>query len=339
MKLTYKTDYLQLIHPFTISSNSRTFTPIVFITLESDGLIGFGEASLPPYLPDNQENVIEFLQSLNLQKFHLETPVENVLDYIFRVEPDHFPAKAALDMALYDLYGKKENKPLYKIFNSLPDLMPETSCTIGIDSEEIIKQKVEELERFCVLKVKLGTEEDKNIIQTIRKITNKPIYIDANQGWKTSKEALEKIEWLYDQNIVMIEQPMPKNMILDQQWLHERSPLPLIADEDCQGIQDIEGLNGRYSGFNIKLMKCGGLREAQQMIELGREASFKIMIGCMNESSCAVMAAATLAPKADWVDLDGPFLIQNNPFEDPEIKNGKIVLKDSPGIGLTLRKG
>jgi len=333
MKLSFKNYFLELIHPFSISSNTRTETPIVLTQLESRGLIGYGEASLPPYLEESQESVNQFLKGLDFSRMDDTVPIDTILDFINTGYGNAF-AKASLDIAIHDLFGKIQNKPLYKTLGSNPERMPITSCTLGMASEELLEQKVREAERFSVLKVKLGGAEDKAIIRTIRKFSSKPLYIDANQGWSDPIHALDMITWLSDQGALLIEQPLPKGMRSEQAWLYDRSPLPLIADESCQNESDISGLKGLFSGINIKLMKCGGIREGLKMIHTARNLDMKIMIGCMNESSCAIMAAAALAPQCDYVDLDGPFLIKNNPFEDPEIREGKIVLSERPGLGL-----
>ncbi len=337
MVLTFRSFSLRLIHPFSISVNTRTETPVVFIEIISERLIGYGEASLPPYLSESQNSVIEFLTKVNLSKFTLDDPISQVLDYIEQISPENYAAKSAIDMAVHDLWGKKRGKALYELVGSNPQSMPLTSCTLGMATEALMDQKIKEADKFKILKIKLGGEKDREMVEWIRRRSDKPLYIDANQGWKSPGQALDMIEWLSNKNVVFIEQPLPKGMIEEQAWLLSRSPLPLIADEACQTSQDIAGLVGLYSGINIKLMKCGGIREAGKMIAEGRSRDMKIMIGCMNESSCAVLAAAALAPKCDYVDLDGPFLIENNPFQDPIIQDGKIVLKDIPGIGLVQK--
>ncbi len=326
---------LNLIHPFSISNNTRSSTPTVQVEIEFEGLIGYGEASLPPYLQENQETVSVFFRKVDFSTFKSTSNMEEILDYIQQIDTGNAAAKAALDMAIHDFFGKKRKIPLHSMLGSNINWMPPTAYTLGIDTEDILIKKIEESHGFQILKVKLGGQNDQQMIDTIRKYTSRPIYVDANQGWKTPSEALKMILWLEKRNVVLIEQPLPKNKTQAQKWLFERSPLPLLADEDCQGIGDISGIIDRYSGINIKLMKCGGLREAQKMIALARKNSLKVMIGCMNESSCGVLAAAALAPQADYVDLDGPFLINNNPFEDPQINEGRIMLNSKPGIGLT----
>lgn len=334
--LRFKPYTLQLKYPFGVAGNTRTTTPVVLTEIEYDGVIGYGEASLPPYLGETQKSVISFLSQLSLASFSPFEPKE-ILIYVNNLLPGNTAAKASIDIALHDLFGKLNNIPCYKMFGANPSLMPKTSITIGIDTEEVIAKKVNETAGFDVLKIKLGSADDKKIINTIRNATQKTLSVDVNQGWKDKHFALEMIQWLNEQNVLFVEQPMPKEMLNEISWLTERSPLPIIADESIQRLSDLDNIKNGCHGINIKLMKCTGMYEAKQLIDKAREYNLKILIGCMNESSCANMAAAQLAPLADWVDLDGPFLINNNPFKDPEIKDGKIVLSETPGIGLELR--
>ena len=334
MILRYKTYFLEFIHPFRIAINTRTQTPIILLELESNGIIGYGEASLPPYLFETQESVIHFFKKVDGDYLDTLSSMDLMLDYIFQLEPGNMAAKAALDIALHDLWAKKSHQTLYSFLGINPSNMRPSSFTLGMDDLKLLPLKLEEAESFKILKVKLGGYNDLEIIKSIRNHSDKPLYIDANQGWTDKELALERIHWLADQGVILIEQPMPKKRELDQAWLLKRSPIPILADEDCQTYEDISQLLGRYTGINIKLMKCGGLREAFKMIKLARELNLEIMMGCMNESSCAIMAGAVPACLVDYIDLDGPFLINNNPFQNPRIKEGIIQFNDSPGLGL-----
>lgn len=333
MELSLKPYTLQLRHSFAISGNTRLETPLVFVLLSHEGFTGYGEASLPPYLPETQETVIAFLSGLQLERFKDPLDTDAVLDYTMAASASDLAAKAAVDMALHDLQGKMLGKPCYELFKSNADKMPETSFTLGMDSPEMMRLKVSEASQFKILKIKLGGPNDKEIIGAVRAVCFKPLCVDANQGWTDKHQALEMIYWLRDEGVKFIEQPMPKAMKKEMIWLTENSPLPTIADESCQTLQDIEAVQGVFRGINIKLMKCGGIREARKMISRARELDLKILMGCMNESSVAVMAAASLAPQCNWADLDGPFLVTNNPFENPEIRNGRIKLTGRAGFG------
>ncbi len=332
--LRYRPYTLELRHVFTVASFSRSTTPVVLTELEYDGIIGYGEASMPPYLGESQESVINFLSKLDLSAFSSPFETAEILSYVDQVDNKNTAAKAALDIALHDLLGKIMQQPFYKIWGLNPDLIPATSYTIGIDTEDMIRKKVEEAQQFKILKVKLGLDTDKMIIDTIRSVTDVPLCADVNQGWKNKEEALEMANWLHERNVVFLEQPMPKEMIDENAWLTEHSPIPTIADEGCQRLADVTALQGVYTGINIKLMKCTGMREAKQMAELARALDMKVMLGCMTETSCAISAAAQLAPLVDWADLDGALLIGNDIYEGMYVENGLCKLPDRPGIGI-----
>ncbi|RYD78243.1 MAG: dipeptide epimerase, partial [Sphingobacteriales bacterium] len=208
------------------------------------------------------------------------------------------------------------------------------SYTIGIDTPEVIREKLKDAENFKVIKVKLGRDNDREIIETIRSLTNVPLYVDANQGWSDRIKAIDLIYWLHNQGVVLIEQPMDKNDLEGNAWLTERSPVPLLADEAVQRLADMDQLKGAYHGINVKLMKSCGMYEGHQMILKAQSFGMKVLIGCMSETSCATLAAAALAPLCNWADLDGPWLTKNNPFTDPPFENGKYRLKNLPGLGL-----
>ncbi|TJZ52425.1 dipeptide epimerase [Sphingobacterium olei] len=332
--LRYRPYTLEMRHVFTVASFSRTTTPVVLTELEYDGIIGYGEASMPPYLGESQESVISFLKQLDLTSFSSPFQTEEILTYVDTLAKNNTAAKAAIDIALHDLLGKIMNQPFYKIWGLNPDLIPPTSYTIGIDTEEMIRKKVAEAGQFKILKIKLGLETDKMIINTIRSVTNTPLCADVNQGWKNKEEALEMAYWLAERNVVFLEQPMPKEQIDDNAWLTAQSPIPTIADEGCQRLSDVTKLHGVYTGINIKLMKCTGMREAKRMAELARSLEMKVMLGCMTETSCAISAAAQLGALVDWADLDGALLIGNDIYNGMTVADGICKLPDRPGIGI-----
>lgn len=329
---------LQLRHTFTLASSSRTTTPDVLTSIEFEGVTGYGEASMPPYLGESVETATRFLSSLNLAQFKDPFMMDDILKYVDLVMPGNPAAKASVDIALHDLVGKLMGQPWYKIWGYDPADTPNTSFTIGIDTPEIVRQKVAEAAPYKILKVKLGHGTDKEMIETIRSITNVPLCVDVNQGWTDKQKALEMIHWLKERGVVFVEQPMPKTAVDDMAWLTENSPLPTMADEAVQRLPDVMKVHGVYSGINIKLMKSTGMREAHEMLLLARSLKMKVMIGCMTETSCAVSAAAQLAPKCDWADLDGNLLISNNPYSGMKIVDGKVTLIDQPGIGISSVK-
>lgn len=334
LKLTFKPYTLELKHVFTVSSNSRTTTPVMLTEIEHDGLVGYGEASMPPYLGESQESVSKFLYKVDLSQFRNPLAIDDILEYVDAIAPYNTAAKASIDIALHDLVGKIISQPWHQIWNYDPHKTPYTSFTIGIDTPQVIQQKVFEATPFSILKVKLGKGNDKEMVESVRAVSDKPLYVDANQGWKDRQYALDMAHWLKEKGVVLIEQPMPKEMIDDTSWLTAHSPLPIIADEAIQRFSELEELQGVYSGINIKLMKSTGMREAHKMLEFAKAGGMKTMIGCMTETSCAISAAAHLTPNADYADLDGSLLIKNDVFEGVTFRNGKITLNDRPGIGV-----
>jgi L-alanine-DL-glutamate epimerase-like enolase superfamily enzyme len=334
MKLSFRPYELQLRHTFTVAGNSRNTTPVVLTEIEYEGLTGYGEASMPPYLGESQESVIKFLNKVNLEQFNDPFMLDDILTYVDSIDVGNRAAKACVDIALHDLIGKLVDLPLYKLWGINPENTPMTSFTIGIATAGEVREKTIEADRFKVLKVKLGGGNDREMINTVRSVTDVPIYVDVNQGWKDKHEALDMVYWLKEQGIEFVEQPLPKTAIDDIAWLTERSPLPIIADEAFQRLSDIATFKGVYSGINIKLMKSTGLREAHKMITVARALDMKVMMGCMTETSCAVSAASQLSPLVDWADLDGNLLISNDLYEGMLVVDGKITLNNRPGIGI-----
>lgn len=329
---------LQLQHTFTVATCSRTETPDVLVSLEHDGIVGFGEASMPPYLGESIESVMAFLAKVDLSQFKDPFALEDILTYVDAIAPGNCAAKAAVDIALHDWIGKAVQQPLYRLWGYNPDSTPFTTYTIGIDTPEVVKEKTLEVEgRFKRLKVKVGIPGDHELIKSIREVSSLPLTVDANQGWTDKEKALEEIFWLKEQGVIMVEQPLSKNRLDDLEWLAARSPLPLFADESLQRLSDVKSLASCFHGINIKLMKCTGLREAQKMITVARSLGMQVMLGCMTETSCAVSAAAQLAPLADLADLDGNLLISNDPFVGMKVVDGKITLNKLPGIGIMKR--
>lgn len=334
--LRYRPYTLTLKHVFTIAAGSRSTTPVVLVALEYDGVAGYGEASMPPYLGESHESVVAFLNRVDLTTFSDPFLTADILTYIDSLAMKNTAAKASIDIALHDLLGKLMGQPLHRIWGYNPKTTPDTTLTIGIDTPEIVRQKVREADSFNILKVKLGLDTDKLMIETIREVTDKPLCVDANQGWKKREEALEMAHWLAERGVIFLEQPMPREQVDDNAWLTAHSPIPTVGDEAVQRLSDVRSAHGVYSGINIKLMKCTGLREAHKMAELARALDMKVMLGCMTETSCAISAAAQLSPVVDWADLDGALLISNDVYQGMTVERGKVVLPDRPGIGIAF---
>lgn len=333
LNLSFSPYELKLRHAFNLAKSSRTTTPDVLVQLEYDGIIGYGEASMPPYLGESVESVTKFLSQLDLVQFSDPFRIEEIHEYMESVAPDNRAAKASVDIALHDLLGKIMQQPWYKIWGLNPGNAPDTSFTIGIDTAEVVRKKVDEAAPYNVLKVKMGLDNDKELVEIIRSKTDRPICVDANQGWNDKNLALEMCHWLAERNCLFVEQPLPKEMIEETAWLRERSPLPIIADEFLQRLPDVSRAYQAYDGINIKLMKSTGMHEAYKMAVLARALGMKVMLGCMTETSCAISAASQLSPMVDWADLDGNLLIANDCFDGAKIVNGKVTIPDRPGIG------
>ena len=328
---------LELKHQFTVATYSRATTPLVLVNLSSEGITGYGEASMPPYLGETQETAINFLLKLDFSAFANPLEIDQILDYVDSVAPGNNAAKASVDIALHDLAGKLKGQPLHKMWGLDPQKAPLSSYTIGIDKPEEMATKAEAIKDFGIIKIKLGTAFDKEIIEAVRKVTELPLMADVNQGWGNREFALEMAHWLKEKGVILLEQPLPKEKQDDLAWLSQQSPIPIIADEGIKRLSDLEKSLGVYNGVNVKLMKSTGLREARKIIDYARKHNMITMIGCMTETSCAVAAASQLSPMCHFADLDGPFLIKNNPFEEIQVKNGCVVIPTKPGIGVDIK--
>jgi L-Ala-D/L-Glu epimerase len=336
MKLSYCPYSLQFKHPFGLAYGSRTKTDVVFIKLEQDGFTGYGESSLPPYLGETQESVIKFIEQARdiVESAGLHSDISQLVSEIDELSENNNAAKAGLDIALHDLFSRSKGKKVWEFLGLAKPVAKDTSVTISIGEIGLIQKKLEETDEFNILKIKLGNTNDKEIIEKIRKHSSKPMVVDVNQGWQTDVFAMEMINWLADKNVLFVEQPMPKENLNDMVWVTRKSPLPTIADESVKRLEEIRNIVGAFSGINLKLMKSTGLNEAVRMIHAAKQKNLKINIGCMTESSCAIAAAAQITAYADWVDLDGPTLVKNNPFSGIEYKNGKVYLSELPGLGV-----
>ena len=333
MRLSLRRFDLQLRHTFTIARGSSTIDPVVVVSLEHDGIVGYGEAAPSMRYGENINSVTSFLTTLDLASFHDPFHLESILRFVDAAAPGNCSAKTAVDIALHDWIGKKLGLPLYKYWGLDKNRTPVTSFTIGIDTPEKLAEKIEEAEEYPLLKIKLGSDHDREIMKTIRGLTKKPLRVDANEGWKTREIAVERIKWLEQEGVEFIEQPMPASDLDGTAWVREHVNLPLIADENSIRLHDVPKLQQAFDGINIKLMKCTGLYEAMKMIHTAHACGMKIMVGCMIETSVGITAAAHLSPLIDYADLDGNVLITNDPFDGVKIVNGKLILPDRPGIG------
>ncbi len=334
MKVSFREYTLRLRHTFTISRGSVDTKQVVIVLLEHDGIVGYGEAAPTSRYGESIETVKAFLGKVDLGRFDNPLQLESILADVDTISEGNYSAKAAIDLALHDWMGKRLGVPLYELWGLDKSKTPLTSFTIGIDKPEMLAQKIDEAEQYPILKIKLGTDDDQQIMTAIRKATKKVLRVDANEGWKNKETAVEKIKWLEQEGVEFVEQPLPASDLEGMAWVRERVNLPLIADEDCIRYHDVPRLQKAFDGINIKLMKCAGLREAMKMIHTARACRMKVMAGCMIETSVAITAAAQLSPLIDYADLDGNILTGNDPFIGVKVREGKLVLPERPGIGI-----
>ena len=333
-KIRYCPYTLNLKYIFRISRGQRSNTPLLLTAIDFDGVTGYGEASMPPLYGESQESAINFIQKVDLSGFNDPYDIDSMMAYVDGIEAGNSAAKASIDIALHDIAGKVASKPVYELFK-LPGVesLP-TSRTIGIDKPDIIKERTLEAKDFQILKVKMGSVNDREVMEAVKSVSDVPLYIDANQGWKEKSLALDNIHWLKEHGVVFVEQPMPVDMKDDMAWLKDESPLPIVGDESIQRLTDVEQADNFYHGINIKLVKSTGLNEGLKMAKLANKKGLKVMLGCMSETSCLISAAFQLASLADWIDLDGNLGVTNNPYQGIETVNGSLINNDVPGIGL-----
>ncbi len=323
----------KLSTPFRIARGVQYTSPNAIVQVTHNDYTGYGEASPTEYSGESQETVLAcialFAGNLGNDPFEIED-LHNRLDKIIRLHPS---AKAAVDMAVYDIMGKMLGVPVYKLLGANARRTPYTSFTIGLDTPSQMAKKALLAKEYPILKIKVGTRHDLEIIKAIRDVTNAVIRVDANTGW-TPKEAIKNIEALVPYNIEFVEQPVAARDLKGLKLVHEHSPLPIIADESCVTVEDIPVVADCVDGINIKLMKCGGILQALKMIHVARAYNLRIMLGCMIESSLAITAAAHLTPLVDYADLDGHLLIDDDAYEGVKVENGKLILPERPGLGV-----
>lgn len=333
MQLKTTLRQIRLQHTFRISRSAQDIVQVVDVEVCHNGITGLGEAAPSARYGEDATTARKMLDQLDLRD---RSPLERT--ELHRELSGYFEgqraAQAALDMAMWDWSGKKASMPVYALLGLDPKKMPATSFTIGIDDPEVMRQKIREAEQYPLLKIKLGGGHDEETIEIVRSETNKPIQVDINEAWER-QEAVDKIKWLEKQNVMLVEQPLPADDIEGTAWVRERVGLPIFADESVRGLGDVAKCAGAFDGINIKLMKCGGPTEAIRMIHMARALGLKVMLGCMIETSLGIAAAAHLAPLADTVDLDGHLLIQDDPYAGLGFNEGRIVLSEKPGLGVS----
>lgn len=336
MKLDIKPFDLKLTTPFRISRHVQYSAANVLAQITHEGVTGLGEAAPSEHYGEYRETVLATLALLGDDLGEDPLALEDILSHLDRRIRLNPSAKAALDMALYDLVGKLLNVPVYKLLGLSAARTPRTSFTIGIDTPENMARKALVARDYPVLKIKVGTKNDVANLKAIREVSNAVIRVDANTAW-TPKEAVRAINELAEYNIEFVEQPVQPHDLAGLKYVREHVPLPIITDESSITVEDIPRVAECTDGINIKLMKCGGLRHALKMIHVARAHNLSIMLGCMIESSLAITAAAHLSPLVDYADLDGHLLVDNDPYSGVQVEHGKLVLPDGPGLGVVAR--
>lgn len=336
MKLDVQAFDLKLTTPFRISRHVQHTAANVLARITHEGVTGIGEAAPSEHYGETRGTVLAALDLLADELGYDPFALEDTLAHINHVIGFNPAAKAALDMALYDLIGKRLNVPVYKLLGLSAARTPLTSFTIGIDTPQVMAQKALAARDYPILKIKVGTKNDIANLKAIREVSKATIRVDANTAW-TPKEAVRAINELAEFDIEFVEQPVAPSDLVGLKYVREHTPLPIITDESSITVEDIPRVAECADGINIKLMKCGGISHALKMIHVARAHHLKIMLGCMIESSLAITAAAHLTPLVDYADLDGHLLVDNDPYVGVRVEQGKLILPDGPGLGVVER--
>lgn len=336
MELTAQALDLNLNVPFRISRSVQHVAHNVLVRIEDDGLTGIGEAAPSGFYGEKYESVLTALSYFAEHLGDDATLIEDIAADLVRVMHGNASARAAVDMALYDLLGQRLGVPIYQLLGLNPARTPVTSFTIGIDSPAEMARKVRLAEQFPVLKIKVGTPDDLEIVRAIRDVTAARLRVDANAAW-TPKQAIKTINALEPYGIEFVEQPVAATDLDGLRLVREHTNLPIFADESCVTLEDVPKMAGVVDGINIKLMKCGGISHALKMIATARANHLQVMLGCMIESSVSITAAAQISPLVDYADLDGALLVGNDPFDGVAVDHGKLLLPDRPGLGVRTR--
>lgn len=341
MRLSHQTIDLKPTHPFVIARGGYAHHRNVIVRITDDeGHEGFGEAAPNKYYGESVATVIAALGQFKpvlerADSFALES-TESEMNRVLR---GNASAKGAVSSALHDLVGKRLGMPVHRLWGLDPASTPQSSFTIGIAENSELEKRVAEARDYPILKIKLGTDRDAEIVRIVRNAgPEKRLRVDANAAW-TPKHAVRMSDFLADQGVEMLEQPVPANDVEGLRFVRKRSKLPVFADESCLVAADIARLAGAVDGINIKLAKCGSLREALRMVHAARAFDMQVMAGCMIESSLGISAIAQVSPLLDFADFDGAALLSSDPFTGTSIAGGKVRLNDRPGLGAVPAQG
>lgn len=336
MKITHHSYNMPFRFPFTVSRGTKTHQPTLIVELEHFGIKGYGEAPAIKYYDITVEKMIADLESKKnfVEKFSYTDP-ERYWHYLHHLFPNNPFLVCALDIASWDLYGQMKGKPLFELWGLDTSNNPLTDYTIGIDDIDKMVEKMKE-KPWPIYKVKVGTENDIEMVTELRKNTDSVLRVDANAGW-TLEQALAKIPVLKELGVELVEQPLPAPDWEGMKVLFEKSSLPLFADESCALEHEVDKCKGFFHGINIKLTKCGGITPARRMIKRARELDMKVMMGCMSESTIGTAAIAHLLPLLDHVDMDGPLLLAEDLATGISFDYGRVMYSGEAGLGITMR--
>jgi len=336
MKVTVREFELKLTHPFTISRKTQIEMETLIVELEDDGIVGYGETMPDSYYGQSQADIIIALEGV--QDLVADRSLRDMTpDELWAVTHDYFGqrsfAQCGLDIAAYDLWGKLNNKPVFDLLGLDVKKPVITDYTIGIDTIDVMVEKLEEFSDWPVFKIKLGTDKDIDIIRALRERTDAVFRVDANCAWGV-EETIRNSIVMKDLGVEFIEQPMPAENWQGMKEVFRQSALPLIADESCVVETDVERCAGYFHGVNIKLTKCGGMTPALRMIKKARELGLELMVGCMGESTIGTSAIAHLAPLLDYVDMDGTLLLDEDLAIGLTFDRGRTVYTNKAGLGF-----
>jgi L-alanine-DL-glutamate epimerase-like enolase superfamily enzyme len=341
MELRVESIQVETRHAFRIARGTKARREVFVLSLEAEGVVGYGEAAPQEFYGETALTVRAAVQSIGRlidgEPDEIRRRLHDRASELHRVLARHASVRAALDMALWDLRGKREGQPVWRLVGADPAAAPLTSFTIGIDAPGVIDEKVDAAAPYRILKVKVGLPGDLELLDRVIGRSGKMVRVDANEGWDLETAIVKTVE-LYRRHVEFCEQPLPHEAEEDLRQLKRLSPLPLILDESIVDERDVDARHDQGHGINIKLMKCGGITPALAMIDRARAHGLRVMIGCMLETSLAVTAAAHVSPLCDYADLDGNLLLRDDPFEGVTVQEGRLVLPEAPGLGVRRRE-
>lgn len=338
MQLTWERLFIRPEVPFRISRSVQERVERVWTRVEADGVEGWGEADPSPYYGETADTVVEALERMRPLLGTERDPdrLEAIERRLREDVPGNASAHTAVSAALHDLFGKRAGMPLWRLLGLDPAEVPPSSFTIGIDEPDAMAARVRAATGWPILKIKLGTDRDEEIVRAVREADpSKTLRVDANAAW-TPEAAIANLRWLAELGVEMVEQPLPPGDPDGWRRVREASPIPIYADESCRRASDVPGLQGLVDGVNIKLAKCGSIREALRAVHAARACGLEVMFGCMLETTLGIASAAHLAPLADRLDLDGAALLAEDPFDGPRLVDTRIRLGPEPGLGVRL---